>query len=542
MSAFRGRNCLAAVFAAGLLLSGCETGEELEPGTIGYVGGFFGGVAGDEPNAVLLARDVLTAGGTAADAAVAMSFAMTATAPGNVSLGGGGVCMVHDSTAGITEMLDFTAVSATGKTGPVAVGVPAFTRGMVALHARYGSLDWRLLLAQPERIARIGHRLSRATATDLKRVYSALSRDPEFRKIFTSPEGRSYEESQALRQIDLATLLGRIRVQGGGVIYSGNTARQIVAAVGEVGGNLTLQDLQDYRPQWRNTLTVELGDDAAHFPMPDVGGGALLAQAFAQLAYDDRYAEAGADERPHMILEALKRAYIERGRYLDQDWQDDTSAQGILLSEEKIEGLIASYDPSKATALSRLGPVPSKTEPPAGTGILVVDPSGMAVACEFGLNNLFGIGRIAPGTGSFIAAAPDARNRNSLNLGAFMVSNRANFKFRYAAAGGGGITKDAAVLSIAAETLLGNTPLEEAVRQARLSAGPNLTNSYVENENGANLKASLMKRGHKVEGAGRFGRVNVMYCPSGLPQSDPGRIACAIEEDTRGHGLGIMSK
>ena len=542
MSALRRRNCLAAVFASGLLLSGCETAEEMQPGEIGFVSGFFGGVAGDEPNAVLLARDVLAAGGSAADAAVAMSFAMTVTAPSNVSLAGGGVCMVHDSAAGVTEVLDFTSPAATGKTGRIAVGVPTMPRGMVTLHARYGVLDWRLLLAQPERMARLGHRMSRATARDLARAYPALVRDGEFREIFTAPSGKPFAEGETIQQIDLATLLGRIRVQGGGVVYSGPTARQIIGAVQSAGGNLTQQDLKNYRPEWRNTLTVEVGNDEAHFAMPDVGGGALLAQGLSQLVADDRYREAGGDERPHMVLEALKRAYIERGLYQKQDWREDARAQGELLSDDKIGALNASYDPSRSTDVTRLGPVPERTEAPAGTGILVVDPSGMAVACEYGMNNLYGIGRIAPGTGSFIAAAPDNRSRNSLNLGPVMVSNKATLQFRYAVAGGGGVSRDAAILSITAETLLAETGLKEAMAAPRISAGPTLANSYVERENGQGVRDTLLERGHRVESAGMMGRVNVIYCPSGLPQDDPQRIRCSAEQDPRWHGLAILAQ
>ena len=542
MSALRGRNCLAAVFAAGLVLSGCETSEEIEPGTIGFVSGFFGGVVGDEPNAVLLARDVLTAGGSAADAAVAMSFAMTVTAPSNVSLGGGGVCMVHDATAGVTEVLDFTSPASTGNTGRIATGVPAFTRGMVALHARYGTLDWRMLLARPERMARLGHRMSRASANELERVYPSLVRDQEFREIFTSPEGRSFAEGEAIRQIDLGTLLGRIRAQGGGVIYAGPTAKQFVDAVQSVGGNLTQEDLQKYRPEWRSTLIVPVGDDEAHFAMPDVGGGALLAQAFSQLAAEDRYENAGEGERPHMVLEALRNAYVQRGLYQQKDWSNDSSAQEELLSEEKIQSFLSGYDPARSRDIAKLGPVPERTEAPAGTGIVAVDSSGMAVACEFGLNNLYGIGRIAPGTGTMIAAAPTGRNRNSLNLGPFMVSNKATLRFRYASAGGGGVSRDAAIVSIAADTLLAKKPLKEAIAKPRISAGPNLTTSYVERQNGDAVRRELASRGHEVESAGNMARVHVMYCPSGLPWNETERIRCVIEEDPRWHGLAILAK
>ncbi|HYZ33012.1 MAG TPA: gamma-glutamyltransferase, partial [Crenalkalicoccus sp.] len=134
----------AAALAAALLLGGCSTldsalavfGASGPPqGTPGFVRGFLGGVAADDPAAALAAREVLSSGGTAVDAAVAAGFTMAVTLPSRVGLGGGGACLVFDQAKGVPEALTFLpgarAAVPAGADRPAAI--PMLARVLFAL-------------------------------------------------------------------------------------------------------------------------------------------------------------------------------------------------------------------------------------------------------------------------------------------------------------------------------------------------------------------------------------------------------------------------
>jgi len=109
---------------------GACSGDKPVRGDVGFVEGFFGAVVADEPRAADAGRDILTSGGSAADAAVAMYFTMAATLPSAASLGAGGVCLVHDANKRQIESIVFPLVPVTGSARGYDVAVPMAVRGM----------------------------------------------------------------------------------------------------------------------------------------------------------------------------------------------------------------------------------------------------------------------------------------------------------------------------------------------------------------------------------------------------------------------------
>jgi gamma-glutamyltranspeptidase/glutathione hydrolase len=339
---------------------------------------------------------VLSAGGTAADAAVAMGFALSVTMPSSASLGGGGVCVVHDWKTKKTETLDFLArpprAVPPGATRPTAV--PGNPRGFFALHSRFGRLRWESLIGTAEGLARFGTPVSRAFANDLAQVGDALLADAETRRIFGQNGGnRLPREGDTLIQFELASMLGQIRRAGPGDFYDGPIAHQFVAAVNAAGGSLDIDDLRAYRPVWRETIRVPYGNRVAHFISPPGAAGGLEAQMWQMLATDDRFEDGSPAVRDHLLAETAMRAFADRGRWLKEDGTTDVKP-GELAASARVAPLMATYREDHHTPAAELAPPPvERLENPSATSFVVVDRDSSAVACALTMNNLFGTGR-----------------------------------------------------------------------------------------------------------------------------------------------------
>lgn len=251
-----------------LLLSACA--EKPAVGNIGHIPGFAGAVAADEPRAVLVGSDILSSGGTAADAAVAIYFALSVTMPHAVGIGGGGACVVHSNAKKITEAIDFMPRPTAG--GKFAV--PGAPRGLYAIHAKYGRLRWEALLGPAEGLARFGTQVSRALAVELSAAAPIISKNPDLIRLYSNG-ARTLQEGEKMSQPELAGLIGRLRNKGVGELYGGLLAREIEKAS---QGGISLEDLRTSAPSWSEGARIQFGNETAVLP-PNSPAAALLVKA-----------------------------------------------------------------------------------------------------------------------------------------------------------------------------------------------------------------------------------------------------------------------
>ena len=537
----------SSTFGGDLFSGDLFGGETTTPGAIGYVSGFLGAAVADEPRAALAGREVLSAGGSAADAATAMYFTLAVTMPQAAGLGGGGVCLVHESETGEVRALDFTAqapLNATANAQGVAqagsrpAAIPASPRGFATLHARYGLLRWEQVVSNAETLARFGYPLSRSLVNDFAGYESALMGDHEFRRIFAHTDGSIPGEGDVVEQIDLSAVLGMIRGRGVGEFYVGPFARRFVEAAGEAGANINIEAMRNFKPRWVEPVKVKLGNNVAHFAPPPAAASLSAAQMIAMLEDDGDFDSANTLERAHLLAETGLRTFADRAVWLGSGGHSRVAGTS-LVSEARIDALMKSYSPSRHTPARAFNPAPqARPETPSATGFIAVDLLGNAVVCAVSMNNRFGTGRIAKGTGMFLAAAPGQGGFGPSGLGAMIISNPNVAEIRLVASATGGVAAPTALANVSARAIWAKSSLKDAVASVRIHHGGSPDVTYVEDGMSADVMTGLARLGHSTAKTAPVGRVNMVRC-AGPIQSQP--ESCEMVVDPRGTGLAAGS-
>lgn len=516
-----------AALGVGLVLAGCSSGEAPGLGEAGYVGGFFGGVASDEPNASLAAREVLTVGGSAADAAVSLGFALGVTMPARAGLGSHGVCMVHDANLGLTEALDFLPPR-NQTTPPGSPALPTFARGMAALHARYGRLAWGGLLSHAEQLARLGHRASRATRNDLEEKWRRIAADPYARAALGTAQGTVPDGVTKWQQVELSSVLGQLRYRGAGSFHSGTLLKTVFESYQALGAGFTLEEFQNYVPVWRRPLSVSVGAHRAYVLPPPLAGGVPLGQSFGLLMTGEKGPVSDGADRSEAVVRAMIAGMADR-----EVWSSagELTAEQLdaLLSESHLEALAGnSRGPSRP--IPGLPPIDS-----GSTGFVVVDREGLAVACTIGLTGGAGAARMPPGLGFFPARQPYDDFWGS----PLIIANDSTFQFYLAAAGDTGSAGLGALLTTSLRAFRDGAPLETALKEPRVTFSPSV-GVIVEADAPESVGQGGAALGLPVRRTAELGRINIAYCPSGLPV-DAANRRCAAAADPRGDGLSALA-
>ena len=306
-------------------------------------------VVAANPLAAGTGRDILRAGGSAVDAAIAIQMVLTLVEPQSSGIGGGAFVVHWDDKARVMEAIDgreTAPVAATpgwflapdGKPAtfnsivgsPLSVGVPGVLRALELAHQRHGRLPWARLFVPAIALSEAGFTVSPRLAL-LLTLQRADYFNPEARALYFDEAGRARQPGYLLRNPALAATLRLIAEQGASAFYSGDHAAAIVAALTAGGGpHLTLDDLKGYKAEPRNPVCpLFRGYKVCSLGAPSSGGitaGMALGMMDAHAVLQPLPAVvAGSDEAAllrqalpeiRILAEAEKLAYADRDRYI----------------------------------------------------------------------------------------------------------------------------------------------------------------------------------------------------------------------------------
>jgi gamma-glutamyltranspeptidase / glutathione hydrolase len=394
-----------------------------------------GMVVAQEKIAAGIGGDVLRQSGNAVDAAVATGFAMAVTYPRAGNIGGGGFMVIHSAERNEDFTIDYRETAPAAMTRDVflgadgkpdiaksrdsalGIGVPGTVAGLTLALEKYGSGKFTLaeLLKPAIDLARDGIVVADDIADTLPDEYRWLSRWPASAKAFSRADGTSLREGDMLVQTDLAATLSAIAEQGPRGFYQGPVAERLVKAIGDAGGIMTLDDLKSYQALTRAPLRGSYrGYDIVSMPLPSSGGVVLLEMLNILEGFPMSDMKQGTASSLHVMIEAMKRAYADRARYLG-DPAFVNAPITTLIAKDYAAKQRASIDLDHATPSTQVLSPPR--EGSNTTHYSVVDSLGNAVSNTYTLNFPYGVGLVAEGTGVLLnnelddfTAAPGASN------------------------------------------------------------------------------------------------------------------------------------
>jgi gamma-glutamyltranspeptidase/glutathione hydrolase len=349
-----------------------------------------GMVATTDARATRVGVEVLQSGGNAVDAAIAVGFALAVVHPSAGNIGGGGFAVVRMADGEVAS-LDFREKAPLSLTqedyldregrptdksriGHLAVGVPGTVAGLAELHGRYGSLDWKDMLAPAIDLAENGF-----TVTD--RLNRGLASRASTMTQFATTAQVFYPQT-----------LEAIAAGGRNAFYRGQIADLIVEEMREGDGLITHEDLSRYQAVWRDPIVFEYrGNTLISMPPPSSGGITLAIILNILEGYDLGSMGFNSFDALHLTTESFRRAFADRNYYLgDPDFVDMPAEE--LVSDEHANELRASISRNRASSSDQFNRVQVLDEGNNTTHYSIVDGQGNAVAITYTLNSGYGSG------------------------------------------------------------------------------------------------------------------------------------------------------
>jgi gamma-glutamyltranspeptidase/glutathione hydrolase len=530
-------------------------------------------VAAANPHAARAGLEILRAGGSALDAAIAVQMVLNLVEPQSSGIGGGAFLLHWDAAASRISVFDgresapaaarperFLRADGTPMSLPEAIGsgrsigVPGVLRALEFAHSRHGRLAWRRLFEPAIRLAETGFgvspRLHRLIASD-----PLLARYAAARAYFYLPDGKPLPVGYRLKNPDLAAVLRRLAAEGADAFYRGDIARDIVAAVAAhpKPGDLSEQDLAAYRAVERDAVCGRYrAYRVCGMPPPSSGGIGVLEILGVLEHFPMATVRPGSSRAVHLFAEAGRLAYADRDHYVGDPAFVQVPVAGLvdpaylheraqLVRPERSMGRAAPGTP--AGAQLTLG-IDATVESSGTSHLSVIDARGNAVAMTTTVESAFGSRTLVHGfllnnqltDFSFVPeqggrpvanrVEPGKRPRSAMSP-TFVFDPDGSLRMTVGSAGG------SAIINYVAKMLVGVLDGRQGPQEAIAAPNMGSRNRETEIERGTALEgiaAALRAMGHPVETLDLVsGTQAIVRTPGGLlGGADPRREGMAL--------------
>ena len=487
--------------------------------------------------ATKVGEKVLSDGGNAYDAAVAIGFALAVVLPRAGNIGGGGFMIMYDENNQEAFSIDYRekAPAASyqkmylnnqgelikGKStyGYLASGVPGTVAGLWEVHKKFGSLPWDKLLAPAIDLAENGFEVSVYMSDMLIRYHKKLSGFEETSKIFQ----KDYPNflTKKFIQKDLAQTLKIIARNGRDGFYKGKIANHIAKDMSQNGGLITKADLENYQPVWRKPLVGTYKDVNIITMGPPSSGGVHVLQMLNILEnFNLKKLGHNSIEYVNILTETMKHAYADRSLYLgDPDYYQVPVSK--LINKTYANNIASKISKNKITPSSKIKPGRlDDFESFETTHFSVADSQGNIISSTYTLNSSFGSGVVIKGTGILMnnemddfSAAPGIPNQfgllgseaNEIQPGKRPLSSMTptivtkNNKFFFSTGSPGGSRIISAVLQSIINIVDFDMNLEDATKAIRIHHQWYPDMLQIENGYPEGMAATLENNGYNVK-------------------------------------------
>lgn len=500
-------------------------------------------IAAANPHAAEAGLEMMRAGGSAVDAAIATQMVLGLVEPESSGIGGGAFMLVYNPKTKHTTSFDgremapasarptmFLDANGQPRTkadvipGGLSVGIPGVVKMLWMAHAKYGKLPWAKLFEPAIKLAQDGFPVGPKLARTIRNFTRGASM-PDIKAHFYHQDGTPLQEGDIYKDPDYAATLKKIAEEGPDGFYKGEIAQAIVDAVHNAPrnqGGMTLSDLANYQPKEREPVCGAYRQYHLCSMGPPSSGGIAVLQILEMLQrFSPKQLTPNTVSGAHLFAEASRLAYADRAQYLGDPAFVDVPVQG-LLDKNYIASRSALIDPEKDMGKALPGNPPEKHAELApqvspvlhGTShMTIVDDKGEVVAMTTSVESVFGAEVMTKGfmlnntltdfsfepvrDGKPVANAP-APGKLPLSAMSPTIVFDKNGKFLVSVGSPGG----PAIIDYVAQILIGI--LDAKMRPKDALAMPHEINMngptlLEKSENTATLAAALTAMGHKIE-------------------------------------------